>query len=95
MDIKHVTVSGPDRKYSKARIYIHPQDETVMDNLMSRKERPHSIYRKEVLPKLFKQLGWDADTRVKWSQYAGCSCPCSPGFVVDNIYGRNVFVDVG
>ena len=93
MELK-VTVGEPHGKYSKMRIYVHPEGETIMENIMNRKQRPHTFYRKEVLPKLFAQLQWPADTRVKWSQYAGCSCPCSPGFIVDNVYGRNIWVDL-
>jgi hypothetical protein len=94
MEITKVTVGEEHARYSKVRIHIFPSGETLLDNLYNRKSRPHSIYRKEVLPKLFTQLGWNPDTKVKWSQYAGCSCPCSPGFIVDNVYGRNIFVDV-
>jgi len=24
----------------------------------------------------------ESDISLKWSQYAGCSCPCSPGYIV-------------
>ena len=94
MEITKVTVGEQHGRYIKARIYVHPQGETLMENLYNRKARPHSIYRKEVLPKLFTQLGWTPSTKVKWSQYAGCSCPCSPGFIVENTYGRDIFVDI-
>ena len=33
--------------------------------------------------RFFDQLGIAPDTKVRWSQYAGCSCPCSPGFIVE------------
>ena len=94
MEIANVKVNPQDGRYTKTRIYVFPTGESVMENLVNRRARPHSVYRKEVLPKLFAQLGWDAGTKVKWSQYAGCSCPCSPGFIVDSVYGKNVFVDV-
>ena len=94
MQIAKVQVGEQHGKYSKIRIYVHPQGESLLANLSNRNTRPHTVYRKEVLPKLFTQLGWNPDTKVKWSQYAGCSCPCSPGFVVDNVYGRNIWVDV-
>ena len=93
MQIAKVQVGEQERKYSKTRIYVHPQGESLRDNLSNRDTRPHTVYRKEVLPKLFTQLGWNPDTKVKWSQYAGCSCPCSPGFVLD-VRGSEVFVDV-
>ena len=95
MQIAKVQVGEQHGKYSKTRIYVHLTGETLRANLSNRRARPHTVYRKEVLPKLFTQLGWNPDTKVKWSQYAGCSsCPCSPGFVVDNVYGRNIWVDV-
>ena len=96
MEISKVTVGEQHGRYVKTRIYFHPSSETVMENLMNRKSRPYNEYRK-MLPKLFEQLGWNDGKimpRAKWSQFAGCSCPCSPGFVVDNVYGRNIFVDV-
>jgi hypothetical protein len=93
MEIGKVNVGPQHGRYIKARIYFSPTNETVMENLMNRKSRPYNAYRK-LMPKLFTQLGWDPKTQVRWSQYAGCSCPCSPGFVVDNIYGRNIHVDV-
>jgi len=94
MEISNVKVSPQHGRYIKARIYVWPTGEGIMENLANRRARPHSVYRKEVLPKLFSQLGWDAGTKVKWSQYAGCSCPCSPGFIVENTYGRDIHVDV-
>ena len=34
--------------------------------------------------------------KVRWDQYAGCSCPCSPGFVVTRGYtGKDLSVSVG
>jgi hypothetical protein len=27
------------------------------------------------------------DVSLKWSRYAGCSCPCSPGYIVDFTVG--------
>ena len=71
------------REYSSVpKIYIWTEGESLMNNLMNRKSRPFKFYRKMVLPEVFKQLGWPADTKVRWSQYAGCTCPCSPGFRV-------------
>ena len=70
--------------FSKPKIYIWPEDESILDNLMNRRSRPYQFYRKEVLPEVFKQLGWDPDTKVRWSQYAGCTCPCSPGFRIQD-----------
>jgi hypothetical protein len=72
---------GYDRDYNKApRMYVSVADETVMDNLANRKRRPYNIY---------KTLIHSSDiasvlnlNELRWSQKAGCSCPCSPGFVL-------------
>ena len=78
----------------QTRIYVWPQGESIMDNLMNRKQRPYTAYKKEVIPAVLKAMGLPADTKVRWSQYAGCSCPCSPGFVVDGHSRHDVHVDV-
>ena len=77
----------------KTRVYVFPKGESLMDNLMNRKARPYTVYKKEVLPEVFRAMGLPENTKAKWSQYAGCSCPCSPGFVLD-VRGSEVFVDV-
>ena len=77
----------------KTRVYVFPKGENLMENLMNRKTRPYTTYKKEVLPEVFRAMGLPADTKARWSQYAGCSCPCSPGFVLD-LVGKEVFVDV-
>jgi len=78
----------------QTRIYVWPQGESIMDNLQNRRQRPYTAYKKEVIPAVLKEMGLPADTKVRWSQYAGCSCPCSPGFVVDGDSRRDVHVDV-
>jgi len=83
------------REYSKqTRIYVWPKGETIMQNLMNRKQREHTVYKKEVIPGVLEAMGLPADTKVRWSQYAGCSCPCSPGFIVDGDSRRDVHVTV-
>lgn len=69
------------REYSAApRMYVGVKHETLLENLMNRKRRPYNVYktllRGSVLAQVF-DLG-----KLTWSQYAGCSCPCSPGFVL-------------
>lgn len=78
----------------QTRIYVWPQGESLMDNLMNRKQRPFAQYKKEVIPSVLEAMGLPTDTKVRWSQYAGCSCPCSPGFVVDGDSRRDVHVEV-
>lgn len=76
------------------RVYVWPEGETIMQNLMNRKGRPYTLYRKEVIPAVLAKLGLPSGTKVRWSQYAGCSCPCSPGFIIDTDRGRSVYATV-
>lgn len=82
--------------HTKARVYFDFKGETVVDNLMNRRQRPHTVLRKEVMPKVLEQMGLDPKTKIRWSQYAGCSCPCSPGFIVEDgaACGKTVWVEV-
>lgn len=78
----------------KARVYIFPKGENIYENLMNRRQRPQTQYRKEVIPSVLDEMGLPENTKVRWSQYAGCSCPCSPGFIIDEVHGTEVFVTV-
>lgn len=69
------------------RVYVWPS-ETVLEQLFSRRNRPVSEYRKNILPEVLKSQGLPADTKIKWSQTAGCQCGCSPGFVL-SVESRN------
>ena len=65
------------------RIYVFPKGESILQNFfMGRHNRPYKMYREKILPTVFEDLKWDPKIKVRWSQYAGCTCPCSPGFVV-------------
>lgn len=87
-----------ERPATKGRIYVNPTGETVLANLANRRSRPYNEYRK-LFPQIRAELaeqGYDLPetAKISWSQYAGCSCPCSPGFIVQGLHGHNVFVDV-
>jgi hypothetical protein len=79
------------------RVHVFPQGESVLEHLVDRHSRPYALYRREVLPQVWEQLGIDpATVKVRWDQYAGCTCPCSPGFIVERGYrGRDLSVTVG
>jgi len=96
LKIKSLTHSEIDRRERsrKTKVYIWPEGENVIENLQNRRSRPYSVYRKEVIPQVLAELGIPADARVRWSQRAGCSCPCSPGFIIEGYYGREAFVTV-
>lgn len=85
------------RIHTKARVYFDFKGESVYDNLVNRKGRPYNVLRREVMPRVLEKMGLDPKTKVRWSQYAGCSCPCSPGFIIedDAACGKTVWVEVG
>ena len=84
-------LSGRHRQ-TKSRLYIDTKDETILENLANRRSRPTQVY-KSVLPQIFQALGVPVKP-VRWSQYAGCNCPCSPGFILYGVYGKNYAVTV-
>ena len=72
-----------DDYYRPPRIYVFPKGESILQNFfVGRHNRPYKMYRERILPTVFEELRWDPKIKVRWSQYAGCSCPCSPGFIV-------------
>jgi hypothetical protein len=69
-------------RYNAApRIYVSIEGENILDNLQNRTSRPSRLYAEAVAPAL-AALGLADTCKGSWSQYAGCTCPCSPGFVV-------------
>ena len=80
----------------KGRIYVFRSKESILDNLVNRWNTPYKMYKTEVLPQVFAQLNMPSDVKVAWSQRAGCSCGCSPGFIIksyDYAY-KEIYVDV-
>jgi hypothetical protein len=88
--IEGVTITVIPRNYSygykndyfKApRMYVSVADETILDNLANRKRRPYNVYKTLIHSSDLKNV-LDI-SKLSWSQSAGCSCPCSPGFVLN------------
>lgn len=67
---------------AKPRLYVGIEDESVLENFAYRTNRPTAIYR-QALPEILRRVGLPVDTKAVWNQKAGCSCGCSPGFVLD------------
>lgn len=102
-------VATHDRGYRKGmpnsdrrgRVHLFVKDWNVMEDFLLRvtKEAGRcdevSMFRRDVLPEVVKQLDLPEETKFRWSRKAGCSCGCSPGFVckTDALNGQNVFVD--
>lgn len=96
MKIVRVKLVPVEKKNAHPRMYFWPVDETVLDNMKNRRHRPTKEYRK-LIPDVLKQVFEVSQTyRARWSQYAGCSCPCSPGFIVSGLTGSSydIHVDV-
>jgi len=94
-----VTVRYPDytEKTKKSRIYVFGDEESVLDNLQNRLNRPVALW-EMIAVKALEECGFGKEdySKLKWSQKAGCSmCPCSPGFILqENFWGYDFFVSV-
>lgn len=66
---------------SKPRLYVWVDGENILENFANRFDRPQKLYR-SMLPEIFKALDLEP-VKASWSQKAGCSCGCSPGFILD------------
>lgn len=89
------TAKGQRYRSERSKIFIFPEGETIIQNLENRRHRPSTAYKKELMPKILEKAGLPADTKVSWSQKAGCSCGCSPGFILsDSYWGFKFYVTV-
>lgn len=62
----------------KPRLYVSTSGESLLDNLMNRTTRPVNVWGRAVRAAL---AALDLPGTLGWYQKAGCSCPCSPGFI--------------
>jgi hypothetical protein len=73
------------KDYRKApRIYIWVKNYNPINDIFTgeRYDKPYKNIR-PMLPDVLRELGINPEgLRFRWSRYAGCSCPCSPGFIV-------------
>ena len=95
--IETIEVTGGRFSY-KPKIYIWPEGESLLDNLMNRNSRPIKAYRK-AMESALDSMGVDrSKLYIKWSQKAGCSCGCSPGFIVNGwdlkLHQKDLYVTV-
>lgn len=83
------------KRSAKSVLYFFPVGETLIDNIAERRRRPIKEYRK-LIPEVCASVGVTnpQDLKFSWSQKAGCSCGCSPGFIVKGLYCKEIFVDV-
>lgn len=64
--------------YARSRVHVFQDKESVLGNLENRRSRPSKLYKEVVLQQYPELKG-----KLSWSQTAGCSCGCSPGFIVN------------
>ena len=87
------------QRAKKTKMYFHMTGETVLEDLTNRRERPMKEFRKH-FKEVFQKIGIPEAANLKWSwsQYAGCTCPCSPGFVLKEynkaLAFKTIYVDV-
>lgn len=62
--------------------------ESLAEDFVNRTRRPYKVYRQAAKPFL-EALGLPTKGLV-WNQYAYCSCPCSPAFVLPQPFIRPV-----
>jgi hypothetical protein len=79
----------------KTKMYFSPEGETVLDQfLVGRRTRPNTLLRK-LIPEALKRANvanLSEYTKSSWSRKAGCTCGCSPGFVLSEWASVNIFV---
>lgn len=75
------------------RVYVDIEGENVLGNLLNRHSRPHVAWRELIAGPLTELFGLDlidpetgdlrGENRLTWRQNAGCSCGCSPAFLLE------------
>lgn len=76
---------------SKPRVFVDVADESILENLENRRNRPTKVYR-EVVKQALAQAGIGIESLL-WSQHAGCTCACSPGFILKTNGGTHTGKD--
>ena len=94
--MKFNTTSYEDYDYGslrskKMRVYLFPHGETLEENLERRRNRDVKLWRKIAL-QVMEKFGYH-NVQMIFSQYAGCQCGCSPGFIVEERNGKELFID--
>lgn len=94
LKVVKVKVIKSEKPEANARVYFWLPNNSFFADLFSgdRWNKPYKEYRK-LLPDVFERVGWKP-SKVNWSQYAGCSCGCSAGFIVKGIKGIDLHVDI-
>jgi hypothetical protein len=82
MKIESIGMRSMGERQKYPRIYFH-YSSSIMENMIHRYNNPYKEYRK-TFPEIEKRLSLRGPINAVWNQNAGCSCGCSPGFIVKN-----------
>lgn len=74
----------------RSTAYVSLEGENVWEELERRTSRPSRLWHPVVLQAL-KDNGINVE-KMAWNQYAGCGCPCSPGFSITGDTGMDYWV---
>jgi hypothetical protein len=81
--------NGYRQRKRKSRLSVYGKTvESLAENFVNRTRRPYKVYREAAKPFL-EALGLPTKGIV-WNQYAFCTCPCSPAFIMPAPIVRNV-----
>ena len=83
-----------------SRVYFFPAGEDALffadtlEHLLQNIDDlpPPEDYRADLMPAVLAAMVLPKDTEFQWHQFAGCSCGCSPGFVIENSKGKDICV---
>lgn len=81
------TMENPGKK---SLVFVDVAGESIFQDFMYRADRPHAEWKPLVI-KALKDAGIEFES-LRWSQKAGCSCGCSPAFIVTGNTGHNIWV---
>ena len=90
--IKNQKNTGKDAARA-TRVYLFRDKESILENLTARGREPVAMYRRDILPVLVATAPELQGLKFDWSRTAGCSCGCSPGFIVRDSVGFDIFID--
>lgn len=99
---KHPEIYGTQHavQTAKTRLYVSRSPklsaEITGDDFEAFYKAWPKLAREQVVPEALRQAGMEYALQhpVRWSRKAGCSCGCSPGFVLEGSNGYEVHVDV-
>lgn len=90
--VEVILVERERKGNSRVHVFVEEGTETVLDDLMNRRNRPVEQWR-TLATRTFRELGLDPEAAylaLRWSQKAGCNCGCSPGFVMKDFALRSL-----